>query len=207
MSDLRGVSESSEISSSYLGEDARQFAAHAHQLLDEWVAPDAPQESLRGEYVRFLAEGEGVAVRREGGPQHVTASAFVFNHDLTHLLLCFHKKGQFWVQVGGHIEPGDAHLAATAQREAEEESGIYGLEALTKFPCDLNRHDLTSAFGRCTTHWDVGFMFRAPAGAQPVVSDESEDVQWFDPSHLPENVPWDFAQRVAYALAALASVG
>ncbi|MBW8810801.1 MAG: NUDIX domain-containing protein, partial [Lysobacter sp.] len=35
-----------------------------------------------------------------------------------------HRKGGFWVQCGGHLEPDDATLSAAALREATEESGI-----------------------------------------------------------------------------------
>ncbi|WP_250444691.1 NUDIX domain-containing protein [Actinotalea sp. C106] len=36
-------------------------------------------------------------------------------------------KGQFWVQVGGHLEAGDGSVAEVALHEAREESGVDGL--------------------------------------------------------------------------------
>lgn len=179
------------------------YAAQALALLDEWLTPDAEQEQLRGEYAQFLREDKGASVRRNGGPQHLTASAFVLNKELTHVLLCFHKKGQFWVQVGGHIEDGDLNLADSALREATEESGVLGLELATAFPSDLNRHALGSAFGACQVHWDAGFVFIAPQDAQPVTSDESEDVAWWPVDALPQNMPENVPLRILYALNAV----
>lgn len=183
--------------------EADDYAAYAALLLDEWVTPDSEQQYLRGEYAQFLRAVKGAAVRREGGPEHVTASAFVFNSEHTHVLLCFHRKGQFWVQLGGHIEDGDVNLADSALREATEESGIDDLVLVSPFPADLNRHDLGNAFGACQTHWDVGFVFEAPEGAQPQTSDESEDVKWWPIGALPEQTPPDNRSRIAYALLAL----
>lgn len=185
--------------------DANDYAAKAAVLLDEWVAPDAEQESLRVEYVEFARDALGASVRREGGPQHMTASAFVFNAEGTHVVLCFHKKGQFWVQVGGHTEAGDADLAQSALREATEETGMSGLELVSPFPADLNRHDLGSAFGKCQRHWDVGFVFRAPADSVPITSDESEDVKWWPVDGLPANMPENVPARIDYAVKAFAS--
>ncbi|WP_245723676.1 NUDIX domain-containing protein [Paramicrobacterium humi] len=121
------------------------------------------------------------------------------------MLLCFHKKGRFWVQLGGHIEVHDESIPDAAMREAEEESGLGGLRLLRPAPVDLNRHELASTFGRCRRHWDLGYAAVASAATAPIVSDESEDVAWWPVDGLPEQIPWDFPQRIAYVLEELRS--
>ncbi|GMA23841.1 hypothetical protein GCM10025864_16000 [Luteimicrobium album] len=116
------------------------------------------------------------------------------------MLLCYHRKGQFWVQVGGHVEPSDASLPDAALREAREESGLTDVRLVTTEPADLNRHELAAAFGACRAHWDVGYVALASTSDRVVVSDESEDVRWFDVDALPNDVPENLPSRVAYAI-------
>ena len=159
-------------------------AADLVRELDAWVAPDDRQDELRREY-RELVRRRGVAaLRRDGGPAHVTASCFVFSADLDATLLCFHRKGQFWVQTGGHLEPGDPTAADAALREACEESGLTDL-TLVAGVLDLDRHDLSGRFGSCRTHWDIGFAALAGRAEVPRTSDESEQVGWFPVDALP----------------------
>jgi 8-oxo-dGTP pyrophosphatase MutT (NUDIX family) len=40
------------------------------------------------------------------------------------VLWCFRRKGQFWVQLGGHVDSQDKPVTAGAYREAREEGGI-----------------------------------------------------------------------------------
>lgn len=194
---------------------AALLARDALDRLDRWQPVDPRQEALAAQYRAFVRGDVGPraeAVRRDGGPQHLTASCFVLSPDLDHVLLCFHRKGRFWVQVGGHTEPGDTTLAGAAYREAREESGLHALVpfdpdpdpstgAPPSPPVDVHRHDLAAAFGACRTHWDVGFVAFADPGARTVVSDESEDVAWFPVDALPAGTPDDFPVRLATVLA------
>ncbi|KQR17469.1 NUDIX hydrolase [Cellulomonas sp. Leaf334] len=168
-------------------------------VLDEWTPHDPAQGALLAEYRAFVAASGAAAVERSLAPEHLTASCFVLTPDLSRVLLCFHRKGQFWVQLGGHLEPGDSSLADAASREGREEGGIAGLVA-GRLPVDVHRHDLSAAFGRCRVHWDVGFVAYASPDAVPVVSDESEQVAWFDVDDLPAGTPDDFAVRLRTVL-------
>jgi hypothetical protein len=68
---------------------------------------------------------------------------------------------------------------------------------------DLDRHQLSGAFGRCGEHLDVRFAAVAPAGAEPVTGVESLDVAWFPLDALPPASVADIGRLVARARAAL----
>lgn len=172
--------------------------------LEGWVAPEPRLEGLRRDYLDFIDLHGAAAARRDLGPEHLTASCFVFSADLAETLLCFHGKGRFWVQTGGHVEPGDPSASAAALREAREESGLTGLSTVPGV-LDLDRHDLGARFGSCRTHWDVGFAARASRAERPRVSDESEDVAWFRVDALPEPLAGGVARRAAVLLGQLRS--
>lgn len=160
-----------------------------------------PESGPRDAYLQFLKAAGDASLRRGGGPEHVTGSCFVFSPDFDHVLLCFHRKGQFWVQFGGHIEPNDATVAEAAQREAREESGISDLILISAGSApvlmDLDRHDLHGGFS-CSAHWDVGYAAVVSPDAVISVSDESEAVRWFPVSALPAQVPAGFGARLEH---------
>lgn len=161
-----------------------------------------PQSDERDAFIRFVSSGGDASLRREGGLEHVTASCFVFSPDLTQVLLCFHRKGGFWVQFGGHIESWDASLAEAALREAREESGIDELAPVSEGIVDLGRHELRGRFA-CSAHWDIGFAATADPGTAITVSDESEDVRWFPVDDLPQGSADGLAMRVEAVLRAI----
>lgn len=153
----------------------------------------------REKFIAFITAAGDAAFRRDAGPEHVTASCFVFSPDLAQTLLCFHRKGGFWVQLGGHVEPGDSSLPQAALREGREESGIADLTLLSEQIADLDRHELGAGFA-CTAHWDVGFAAIVDPRAVITVSDESNDVRWFPVDRMPDNTADRLDTRVAQVL-------
>ncbi|MGI8646301.1 MAG: NUDIX hydrolase [Nocardioides sp.] len=153
--------------------------------LATWSAPPGRQTSLRDRYVAHLhAHADGT--QRSCFPAHLTAGTLVLSAEGDRVLLNLHRKAGRWFAFGGHCEPGDGSLMATAYREATEESGISGLR-LDREPVHLDEH----AVGFCDTrgtvhHLDVRFAARAPAGAEPAVSEESTAVRWWALDNLPE---------------------
>lgn len=177
--------------------------ADAQAVLAAWQAPSAEQEALRRAYLEHLdAHPDGVW--RGCVPAHLTASLLVLDADATRVLLTLHRKGGFWGQLGGHCEAGDVTLAGAALREGAEESGIAGLRLLGDGPVDLDRHALSGAFGSCGEHLDVRYAAVAPPGAEPSVSEESDDVAWFGLDALPPGAVDDLARLVAAAGALVA---
>lgn len=184
-----------------VGQDNRM---RRDKLLSDLMA--LPESGPRNAYLRFLRAAGDAALRKNGGPEHVTGSCFVFSPEFDHVLLCFHRKGQFWVQFGGHIESEDASVAEAAQREAREESGMSGIVLLSPAIMDLDRHDLNAGFA-CTAHWDVGFAAVIAPGAKISVSEESEDVRWFPVNELPTQVPAGFSARLDHVRRTAMSLG
>ncbi|MET4636980.1 NUDIX domain-containing protein [Mycetocola sp. 2940] len=170
--------------------------------LAAWHPPSPGMARLRDDYLAFLDERGSRALDRDGGREHLTSSCFVFTPDRSSVLLCFHRKGRFWVQLGGHIENADASVSEAAFREAVEEGGIP-VDPVSVLPVDVDRHALSAGFGRCAVHWDVGFAATATAGSVPVVSDESDDVRWWPVDALPSAVPGGFGDRLSRVIEAL----
>jgi len=175
--------------------------ASALTLLEQWIPPTPRQAELRERYVAHLrAEPDGVL--RECYPDHLTASTIVVSPDGERVLLTLHRKARRWFQFGGHVEPGDASLAAAALREATEESGIAGL-VLDPVPVQLSAHPVPFCDPRGgATHLDVRFMAVVPADAVHAVSEESLDVAWWPADALPDPQP-DLVELVALTRARL----
>nr|WP_202458528.1 NUDIX hydrolase [Streptomyces sp. SID5464] len=133
------------------------------------------QTELRQAYLDHLAEHpDGLWKACHAG--HITASALVIDPEAGRVLLTLHRKLRKWLQMGGHCEPGDSSLAATALREATEESGVSGLSLLPGGPVRLDRHPIPPP---CHCHFDVQYAVLAPRDAAHAISDESLDVRWF----------------------------
>jgi 8-oxo-dGTP pyrophosphatase MutT (NUDIX family) len=107
---------------------------------------------------------------------HLTASAWVVNEAMTHVLLTHHRKFNCWLQVGGHVEEGDESLLA-ALREAREESGIQAIEPLQATIFDVGHHPINTAKEPPHVHYDIRYLLVARA-IEFVVSEESNDLAW-----------------------------
>lgn len=173
--------------------------ANAREILIAWQPADTAQAHLRDEYVAHLdAHNDGTW--RECRIGHITGSALVMDHARTRVLLTLHPKVGRWLQMGGHLEPGDATLCDAALREAREESGISEIE-ISEFPLRLDRHRVRCAADE-STHLDVQFLALVAADAQEVISEESDDLRWFALDALPSDLDDSVLNLIAAALVA-----
>jgi 8-oxo-dGTP pyrophosphatase MutT (NUDIX family) len=171
--------------------------ANAREILIAWQPADAAQAQLRDEYVAHLdAHDDGTW--RECRIGHITGSALVMDHARTRVLLTLHPKVGRWLQMGGHLESGDATLREAALREAREESGITEIE-ISEFPLRLDRHRVRCAADE-STHLDVQFLGLVAPDAQEVISEESDDLRWFALDALPSDLDDSVRNLIAAAL-------
>lgn len=151
--------------------------ADARRVLGEWRPADPQQEALRQAFLTLL-DTRSDACLRACEPGHITSSAVLLDATGENVLLTLHPRVGRWLQLGGHCEPADTTLSGAALREATEESGIDEL-IVDPEPVHLDVHPITCSLGKPTRHFDVRFVVRAPAGAEPVRSEESLDLRWW----------------------------
>jgi 8-oxo-dGTP pyrophosphatase MutT (NUDIX family) len=158
----------------------------------------APAGAFATEFAELFATQGKDSLHRDGGSRHITASCLVFDPDTDSVLLNHHGKARLWGQFGGHLEPVDDSLRAAARREALEESGLLDLGWVSPAPIDLHVHDLSTAFGACSRHFDVVFAAKASVSESPSVSAESLDVAWFGLDALPSDLMPDLPARLPH---------
>ncbi len=183
--------------------DAYTPALHldAVEVITAMPTTDVLESAVREAFLCLLAARPD-AMWRSCAPGHLTASAIVLDPSRRAVLLTLHPRAGMWLQVGGHCEPGDHTLLDVAAREAREESGIGSL-SFDPLPLALDVHPITCSLGVPTRHFDVQFVAVAPAGAQPVRSEESLDLRWFPWDDLPSGASGELPDLVLAAVTRL----
>ena len=135
------------------------------------------EEADKKGILAFLAANEN-AFTRDNIIAHMTASAWVVNHDRTKVLMVYHKIYDSWSWTGGHAD-GEENLLAVALREVTEETGVSSVT-----PVYL--------------HMNVTYLLEADE-EEPltVCEDENKGVAWFglDEALSASSEPW-FVQRI-----------
>ena len=134
--------------------------------------------------LNLLAEDRDIS-RRENLAFHLTASAWVVDPDRSRVLMAYHNLFDSWAWLGGHAD-GDYDLAAVAQKEAMEESGlrdvrlvsddILSLEILT-----VDGHVKKGKYVPGHLHLNCTFLLEAdPHAPIRIKKDENSQVGWID---------------------------
>ena len=157
----------------------------AMALLDELLAyePADPVEAQhQREMIELLQTSPDPFSRQTFGPGHITASCFIVD-DAGRLLLHHHRRLNRWLQMGGHVEPGESAREA-ALREGREESGLPALEIGDSI-LDLDIHPIPAGKGEPDhRHFDVRYLARTDEPESIMVDQaESTDLAWVDLQH------------------------
>jgi len=109
---------------------------------------------------------------------HITGSAWIIDHDHSHVLLTHHRKLDAWFQLGGHSD-GDPNTLAVALREGQEESGLNNLNPVSEAIFDVDVHLIPARKNEPDHyHYDVRFLLEADRHAALTISSESNKLAW-----------------------------
>ena len=140
-------------------------------------------------------------------PVHFTTSVFIFNHDFTKVLLCWHLIDKSWVWLGGHAD-GNADLMHVIKKEITEESSIPSekikfmndgnIASLTIFA--IPGHEKKGKYVTSHTHIDCAFVAYVTDEENlslTIKPDENNGLKWVDISDIDTTVADRFkAERV-----------
>ena len=155
------------------------------QLLQNYD-PMAEEQVYKNRMLAFLDEHPD-AFERSLQVGHFTASAWLLSADGSQALLMHHAKLNLWVQLGGHAD-GDTDLLAVAIKEAQEESGIMGIEAISPAIFDIDIHTIPANSKEPEhEHFDVRFLLRVTSDEAVIPNKESKELRWIgkDTAELP----------------------
>lgn len=164
---------------------------------------DETEARHRGEAVALLAAGDAAFSRAHHEPGHITASVFIIDGD-ARLLLHHHRRLGRWLQMGGHVEPGE-DTAAAALREGREESGLDDLAMLSGNLLDVDVHSIPAGRGEPEhLHYDIRYLARtASPHAIRMDTAESRDLAWFTLEQAGERMNAPESARVIRKIAML----
>lgn len=149
--------------------------------LRQYQPADSLERQHRQALLDLLSYGTAPLSRHSFVPGHVTASCFILATGPPRVLLHHHRRLGRWLQMGGHVEPGESVVEA-ALREGREESGLSDLTLLSDGFIDLDVHDIPAGRGEPDhAHFDVRYAALAEH-PEAILLDraESTDLAWAD---------------------------
>ncbi len=160
-------------------------------------AAQHPENAEAAERVLSFIRHSADCFKRSHSEGHITGSAWLLDPTGQRVLLTLHRKLGRWLQPGGHAD-GDADTLRVALKEAQEESGIEGIEPLSHEIFDVDIHEIPArpAAGEPPHfHYDIRYLLRAPH-TRFCLSDESDALAWFSADELPAQTQEDSILRM-----------
>ena len=146
------------------------------QALKAYSSPYKEEIAFQEDFLQLLQADR--CYHRDHLPGHITGSSWIVDETFTKVVLLHHGKLNKWLQPGGHAD-GDENIFGVALREAEEETGITNLTLVKPGIFDLDIHPIPEHKGFPEhLHYDIRFIFAAPALQSLQCSDESRELKW-----------------------------
>lgn len=150
---------------------------HQHlRALLEGYEPRTEEERRHHREITAHLDTPTAFERDEYEPGHITGSGFVVHPSRQSVVLVEHRKLGRWLQPGGHVDPSDPDIEASARREVMEETGLTELTGIGVV--DLDVHAFPARDGQPHhLHLDVRMGF-VSASADLLHSQESTAIAW-----------------------------
>lgn len=155
-------------------------------LLQNYI-PIAPEEQESKKTMLTFIDQHPNCFERSLEVGHITASSWLVNKDNTHALMMHHAKLGIWVQLGGHCD-GNPNPLEVAIKEAQEESGINEIVALSPAIFDIDIHLVpANSKEKAHYHYDIRFLLQVTSRENYVQNSESKELRWVsrDRAELP----------------------
>jgi 8-oxo-dGTP pyrophosphatase MutT (NUDIX family) len=160
------------------------------QLLQQYNPQNFKEISFKQRMLDFLESGPD-CFERSRVDGHFTASAMLINKEGSHALLMHHMKLNQWFQLGGHCD-GNHNVLTVAIKEAQEESGVEGIEPVSSAIFDIDIHGIPANKKEVAhDHFDVRFLLRVTSDEEIKKNGESKELRWIpkDLAKLPTDNP------------------
>jgi len=116
--------------------------------------------------------------RSQFAPGHITCTALVRHPREPRVLFMYHHRLRRWLLPGGHVEDSDRSLAATAAREATEETYVHIDPACVPSLAGIDVHGIPPKKREpFHLHHDLIWCFRALT-EDIQITDEAPSVLW-----------------------------
>lgn len=116
--------------------------------------------------------------RHQFDPGHITCTALVIHPSQQRVLMMHHHRLHRWLLPGGHVEKSDSSLAATAAREAGEETGVQLDTSFEPVLTGIDVHGIPPKRDEpYHLHHDLIWCFRA-ASETIEQTEEAPQVMW-----------------------------
>lgn len=156
---------------------------HLYEQIARFVPHCAQEKSDRITFLRAIQDF-GDVLLRSNSLAHVTASSWILNPQHTHVLMVYHNLYNSWSWTGGHAD-GDDNLLRVAMREAQEETSLASIRALSNeiFSMEVlhvTGHIKHGNYVGSHLHLNVTYLLEAD-DAQSICNkpDENSAVRWF----------------------------